>query len=107
MKVLNYLIESDFWNDINLENPNVNISLLKDVAEIILEYLDKRSKKNQIKIFEVEIADEYILDFNLNKDEYKTVFNNLIPKLLEYEEYELCARIKKYLDDSCLENTLQ
>lgn len=87
---LHYLQESDFWKDLELKNLN----LVKHVVEHIITAIENESKKHKINIFEIDIADEYILDFAIEKKEYFNVLENLLPDLIIYEEYELCSKIK-------------
>lgn len=96
MLKFNYLIESDFWDDLN----NQKLDIIKPIALDIIEAIKSSSKKKKIKIFEVYIADEYIIDFSIYKDEYYNILNNTLPKFVEYEEYELCEQIKQILNDS-------
>ena len=93
MKVLTYLQESDFWDDLN----SMNIELVKETVNTILTAIESNSKKKKTKIFEVEISDEYILDFALEKSEYLSTLNNLLPTLIKHEEYELCSKVKEVL----------
>lgn len=95
MTRLEYLQESDFWDDLN----NKEKTLIIDVAKHILNEINTNSKKQKVKIFEVDISDEYILDFAIVKKEYLSVLNNLLPDLINIEEYELCEQIKYILNE--------
>lgn len=95
MTRLEYLQESDFWDDLN----NKEKTLIIDVAKHILNEINTNSKKQKVKIFEVDISDEYILDFAIVKKEYLSVLNNLLPDLINIEEYELCEQIKYVLNE--------
>lgn len=95
MTRLEYLQESDFWDDLN----NKEKTLIIDVAKHILNEINTNSKKQKVKIFEVDISDEYILDFAIVKKEYLSVLNNLLPDLINIEEYELCEQIKQILNE--------
>lgn len=87
---LQYLQESDFWDDLERHD----LTLVKHVVEHIIQAIETESKKHKINIFEVDIADEYILDFAITKKEYFECLENLLPTLIENEEYELCKKIK-------------
>jgi len=87
---LHYLQESDFWKDLELKD----LTLVKHVVEHIIKAIETESKKHKTQIFEVSIADEYILDFAITKKEYFDCLENLLPTLIENEEYNLCSKIK-------------
>lgn len=94
MVKLEYLQESDFWQEIY----GYKLELILEVAKQLLnEATNLKSKKRKIKIFEVLIADEYIIDFAIEKKEYLTVLQNLLPYLIEHEEYEICSQIQKLI----------
>lgn len=94
MVKLEYLQESDFWQDIH----EYKLELILEVAkQLLIEESNLKSKKRKIKIFEVLIADEYIIDFAIEKKESLTVLQNLLPHLIEYEEYEVCSQIQKLI----------
>lgn len=94
MVKLHYLQESDFWDDLN----NKKYELILEVVNTIINAIETNSRKSKIKIFEVAIMDDYILDFAIVKKEYLSVLNNLLPDLVKIEEYELCEQIKKILN---------
>lgn len=91
MVKLEYLQESDFWKDIN----EYKLELILEVAKQLL--IETSNKKRKIKIFEVSIADEYYIDFGIEKKESLTVLKNLLPYLIEHEEYEICTQIQKLI----------
>ena len=87
---LHYLQESDFWDDLNAKK----LDLVLPVVNDIIKAIETENKKHKIKIFEVDIADEYKLDFAVGKNEYFDCLENLLPTLIEHEEYEICKKIK-------------
>lgn len=94
MVKLEYLQESDFWQDIH----EYKLELILEVAkQLLIEVANVKSKKRIIKIFEVLVADEYIIDFSIEKKESLNVLQNLLPYLIEYEEYEICSQIQKLI----------
>lgn len=94
MVKLEYLQESDFWQDIH----EYKLELILEVAKQLLnEINNNNSKKRKLKIFEISIADEYYIDFGIEKKEYLIVLQNLLPYLIEHEEYEVCSQIQKLI----------
>jgi len=98
MVKLEYLQESDFWQDIY----DYKLELILEVAKRLLIEIDNiKSKKRRIKIFKVFITDEYIIDFIIEKKESLKVLQNLLPHLIKAEEYEICSQIQKLISDEC------
>ncbi len=90
MVKLHYLQESDFWDDLN----NKKYELILEVVNTIINAIETNSRKSKIKIFEVAIMDDYILDFAIVKKEYFDVLKNLLPDMIKNEQYEICNKIK-------------
>jgi hypothetical protein len=57
----------------------------------------KRGKK-EIEIFDITFDNSESMVFSIDKSNYKELLNNCLEDLISKEEYELCAEIKKILD---------
>ena len=69
--------------------------VLKMVKCVLSAY--KRGKE-YIDIFDITFKSMDQLTFTIDKSQYKELLNNCMDDLIEMEEYELCAEIKKQLD---------
>jgi hypothetical protein len=78
-----------------LKNRDADI-ILKMAKCVLSAY--KRSKPN-IDIFDItfKVLDDALI-FTIEKSQYKELLGNCMKDLIEMEEYELCAEIKKILD---------
>ena len=72
-------------------------------AELILKMVKcvlsafKRDK-DMIDIFDITFKSMDQLTFTIDKPQYKELLSNCMNDLIEMEEYELCAEIKKILE---------
>lgn len=89
-KKLQYIEESDFWNDMDSKNPE----LVYEVVNQIIHEIETESKKRKLKIFEVYIKDEYIIDFVVQKQDWFDMLENLLEDMIKYEDYNMCNKIK-------------
>ena len=69
--------------------------ILKMVKCVLSAY--KRDKE-YIDIFDITFKNLDGLIFTVDKSQYVELLNNCLDDLVEIEEYELCAEIKKILD---------
>ena len=54
--------------------------------------------KDMIDIFDITFKNMDQLTFSIDKSQYKELLGNCMKDLIEMEEYELCAEIKKILE---------
>ena len=54
--------------------------------------------KDQIDIFDITFKNMEQLTFTIDKSQYKELLKNCMDDLINMEEYELCAEIKKILE---------
>jgi hypothetical protein len=69
--------------------------ILKMVKCVLSAY--KRGKDG-IDIFDITFKDMSGMVFNIEKSQYTSLLDNCLNDLINMEEYELCAEIKKIID---------
>ena len=69
--------------------------VLKMVKCVLSAY--KRGK-DQIDIFDITFKNMDQFTFTIDKSQYKELLSNCMNDLIEMEEYELCAEVKKILE---------
>jgi hypothetical protein len=57
-----------------------------------------KRNKDKIDIFDITFKDMSGLIFNIEKSQYVSLLDNCLNDLINMEEYELCAEIKKIVD---------
>lgn len=57
-----------------------------------------KRKRDKVDIFDITFKDTSELVFSLEKVQYHDLLKNCLDDLIEMEEYELCAEIKKALE---------
>ena len=89
---------------LNLKNADEFYKKLKDrEADLVLKMTKcvlsafKRGK-DQIDIFDITFKNMDQLTFTIDKSQYKELLGNCMNDLIEMEEYEMCAEIKKILE---------
>jgi hypothetical protein len=75
---------------------NRDADIILKMAKCVLSAF-KRGK-DQIDIFDITFKNLDQLTFTIEKSQYKELLSNCMKDLIELEEYELCAEIKKILD---------
>ena len=75
---------------------NRDADIILKMAKCVLSAF-KRGK-DQIDIFDITFKNLDQLTFTIDKSQYKELLSNCMKDLIELEEYELCAEIKKILD---------
>ena len=83
-------------NEFYMKLKNREIDLVLKMAKCVLSAF-KRGK-DQIDIFDITFKNMDQLTFTIEKSQYKELLSNCMKDLIEMEEYELCAEIKKILD---------
>jgi len=79
-----------------LKMRNRDTDIILKMAKCVLSAF-KRGK-DQIDIFDITFKNLDQLTFTIEKSQYKELLSNCMKDLIELEEYELCAEIKKILD---------
>jgi len=82
----------EFYLKLKGRDPELILKMVKCVLSAF-----KRSK-DQIDIFDITFKNMDQLTFTIEKSQYKELLGNCMNDLIEMEEYELCAEIKKILE---------
>ena len=69
--------------------------ILKMVKCVLSAY---KRDKDGIDIFDITFKDMSELTFNIERSQYSELLSNCLKDMIEIEEYELCAEIKKVID---------
>ena len=89
---LNMKDSSEFYSRLRERDSDLILKMTKCVLSAY-----KRSK-DQIDIFDITFKNMDQLIFTIDKSQYKELLGNCMKDLIELEEYELCADIKKILE---------
>jgi hypothetical protein len=89
---LNLKNADEFYKKLKSREPDLILKMAKCVLSAF-----KRGK-DQIDIFDITFKNLDQLTFTIDKTQYKELLSNCMKDLIELEEYELCAEIKKILD---------
>jgi hypothetical protein len=89
---LNLKNADEFYKKLKSREPDLILKMTKCVLSAF-----KRGK-DQIDIFDITFKNLDQLTFTIDKTQYKELLSNCMKDLIELEEYELCAEIKKILD---------
>ena len=89
---LNLKNADEFYKKLKSREPDLILKMAKCVLSAF-----KRGK-DQIDIFDITFKNLDQLTFTIEKSQYKELLSNCMKDLIELEEYELCAEIKKILD---------
>ena len=83
-------------NEFYMKLKNREMDLVLKMTKCVLSAF-KRGK-DQIDIFDITFKNMDQLTFTIDKSQYKELLSNCMKDLIEMEEYELCAEIKKILE---------
>ena len=83
-------------NEFYMKLKNREVDLVLKMTKCVLSAF-KRGK-DQIDIFDITFKNMDQLTFTIDKSQYKELLSNCMKDLIEMEEYELCAEIKKILE---------
>lgn len=83
---------SEFYTLLKQRDPD----LIKKMVKCVMSAY-KRNKAN-IDIFDITFKDMSELTFNIERSQYSELLSNCLKDMIEVEEYELCADIKKITD---------
>ena len=89
---LNLKSADEFYLRLKDRDPDLILKMAKCVLSAF-----KRSK-DSIDIFDITFKNLDGMVFTVEKVQYKELLNNCMKDLIEMEEYELCAEIKKILE---------
>jgi hypothetical protein len=89
---LNLKNADEFYKKLKSREPDLVLKMAKCVLSAF-----KRGKAS-IDIFDITFKNLDQLTFTIEKSQYKELLSNCMKDLIELEEYELCAEIKKILD---------
>lgn len=84
--------QNEFYSLLKSRDPDLIIKMAKCVISAT-----KRNKKS-IDIFDITFKNLDSLIFTVEKNQYNELLSNCLDDLINVEEYELCAEIKKILD---------
>ena len=84
--------EKEFFLRMKERDPEI---IYKMVKCVLSAYKRKIAKLN---IFEVVFKDTSYMVFAMQKSEFKNFLNNCLQDMVNIEEYELCAEIKKIVN---------
>lgn len=90
-----YLImenSKEFYTKLKNRDTDLILKMVKCVLSAF------KRDKDKIDIFEITFKNMDQLIFGIQKSEYKELLKNCMNDLIEMEEYELCAEIKKILE---------
>ena len=81
--------EREFFLKMKDRDPEIIYKMVKCVLSAY------KRKINKLNIFEVVFKDTSYMVFAMEKKEFKNFLNNCIDDMINIEEYEICAEIKK------------
>ena len=83
---------NEFYSKLKGRDSDLILKMVKCVLSAF-----KRGK-DQIDIFDISFKNMEQLTFTIEKVQYKELLSNCMNDLIEMEEYEMCAEIKKILE---------
>jgi hypothetical protein len=84
--------EQEFFEKMKQRDPEIIFKMVKCVMSAY------KRKKPQINIFDISFKDTSSMVFAMEKSEYKNFLNNCLQDMINLEEYEICADIKKIVE---------
>jgi hypothetical protein len=84
--------EREFFLRMKERDPEIIYKMVKCVLSAY------KRKVNKLNIFEVVFKDTSYMVFAMEKKEFKNFLNNCIDDMINIEEYEICAEIKKIVN---------
>jgi hypothetical protein len=82
----------EFYALLKQRDPDMIMKMVKCVLSAY------KRNKDKIDIFDITFKDMSGLVFNIEKSQYVSLLDNCLNDLINMEEYELCAEIKKIVD---------
>lgn len=81
--------EKEFFLRMKDRDPEIIYKMVKCVLSAY------KRKVNKLNIFEVVFKDTSYMVFAMERKEFKNFLNNCLQDMIDIEEYEICAEIKK------------
>jgi len=81
--------EKEFFLRMKDRDPEIIYKMVKCVLSAY------KRKINKLNIFEVVFKDTSYMVFAMERKEFKNFLNNCLQDMIDIEEYEICAEIKK------------
>jgi hypothetical protein len=81
--------EKEFFLRMKDRDPEIIYKMVKCVLSAY------KRKINKLNIFEVVFKDTSYMVFAMERKEFKNFLNNCLQDMVDIEEYEICAEIKK------------
>jgi len=81
--------EKEFFLRMKDRDPEIIYKMVKCVLSAY------KRKVNKLNIFEVVFKDTNYMVFAMDRKEFKNFLNNCLQDMINIEEYEICAEIKK------------
>jgi len=75
---------------------NRDVDLTTKMVKCVLN-ASKRNK-DKVDIFEITFKNLDVLIFSIEKIQYKELLSNCLQDMIDIEDYELCAEMKKQID---------
>ena len=82
----------EFYLKLKGRDPDIVLKMVKCVLSAF------KRDKDMIDIFDITFKNMDQLTFSIDKSQYKELLSNCMNDLIQMEEYELCADIKKILE---------
>lgn len=83
--------EEEFFKRMKERDSDIIIKMVKCVISAF------KRKRPSINIFDISFKDTSSMTFAMQKQEYKKFLENCLNDLIQVEEYEMCAEIKKII----------
>ena len=83
--------EEEFFKRMKDRDPEIILKMVKCVISA------HKRKKSTINIFDILFKDSSSMIFSMEKSQYKTFLENCLQDMINLEEYEICAEIKKII----------
>ena len=84
--------EKEFFLRMKDRDPEIIFKMVKCVLSAY------KRKVNKLNIFEVVFKDTSYMVFAMERKEFKNFLNNCLQDMINIEEYEICAEIKKIIN---------
>jgi len=85
--------QKEFYSLLKARNSDLIIKMVRCVISAT------KRNKSSIDIFDITFKNLDSLIFTVEKSQYKELLSNCLDDLIVVEEYELCAEIKKILEN--------
>lgn len=83
--------EREFFKRVKERDPELILKMVKCVISA------HKRKVNSLNIFEIVFKDTSYMMFSMEKSEFKNFLTNCMQDMINIEEYEICAQIKKII----------